>query len=511
METYIMKNKIFAAIAALMMLSMGTASAQYDETNSLFYHTFRTPQSTLLNPAFHPNRNTFYISLPALDFRFHSPMSLGEFIHPGTDANGHTITVIDLDSLFDGLANDNHFRLSPRVEIFGMGVKIHNTFVNLNVRMVNDINLGMPVSAINALRSGNLQEDGTPITELNILDGDILSMQSYLEAGIGAGHYFAPIHLGVGVRAKLLYGLVNARTTNTRVVLNTDQDLNAISADIYYQAQVAAAVPMDTNFKFVMPGAITDLLSLENANKGFAFDLGAYYDFGPLKISASVLDLSPGINWKYNTYDIVPTGGNAHVEFNGMNMNSMLGVDESGDTMSIGGFVSDLRTNMKPVLSETDTLDFWCSIPTKINIGASYSFLSVFRAGLLFHGQFDRGLISNSQAVPVSIGDGINAVNDVFNNAREAKFRYNTTLSFGVNLGNWIELIAATSVVYDGTNTNWFNPGFGGIFTPFSTLQFYAMADYMSNFYIIDCKQFNLKFGMNLLFGNGGRGRNYDY
>ena len=129
----------------------------------------------------------------------------------------------------------------------------------------------------------------------------------------------------------------------------------------------------------------------------------------------------------------------------------------------------------------------------------------------MFHGQFDRGLISNSQAVPVSIGDGINAVNDVFNNAREAKFRYNTTLSFGVNLGNWVELIAATSVVYDGTSTSWFNPGFGGIFTPFSTFQFYAMADYMSNFYIIDCKQFNLKFGMNLLFGNGGRGRNYDY
>ena len=504
-----MKTKIFAALAALMMLTAGTVSAQFNEANNLFYHSFRTPQSNNLNPAFFPNRNSFYITLPGMDFRFHSPMSLSQFIYFDSVQN---YTIISIDSLFgpNGLANDNHFRFSPRIEIAGLGLKIHNTFLTASVRMVNDISFGMPVSAVNALRGGNLNDDGTPITELNILDGDILNMQSYMEAGVGLGHYFAPIHLGVGVRAKLLYGLINARTTNTRVVLNTDEDLNAISADIYYQAQIAAAVPIDTNFSLLMPGSISDLLNLDNVNMGYAFDIGAYYNFGPLKISASVLDLSPGINWKYNTYNIVPSGGNVHMEFAGADMNSMLGVGESGDTMSIGSFISDLRTNMQPVLSETDTLDYWYSIPTKINVGASFSFLNMFRAGLLFHGQFDRGLISHDQAVPVSLGDGINAVNDVFNNAREAHFRYNTTLSFGVNLGNWIEAMLGTSVVYDGTNYSFFNPGAGIVITPFTLFQFYAMADYMSNFYVVDCKHFNIKFGFNLLLGNGGKSRNRD-
>ncbi len=511
-----MKTKIFAALAAIMMLTAGTATAQYNEANNLFYHSFRTPQSNYLNPAFFPNRNSFYIALPGMDFQFHSPMALNQFVYADSIKN-KVITVISLDSLFNGLANDNHFRFSPSFNLFGLGFKIHNTAITANVRMINDINFGAPVSAINALRGGNIQEDGTPVTELNILDGDLLSMQSYVEGGIGISHYFSPIHLGIGVRAKLLYGVLNARTTNTRVVLNTETDpndpsaINAISADIFYQAQLAAALPIDTGFNFVMPGAITDLLTLENVNMGYAFDIGAYYDFGPLKISASILDLSPGINWKYNTYNVIPSGGNVHVEFGGMNMNSMLGVGESGDTMSIGGFVSDIQTNMKPTISETDTLDFYTSIPTKVNVGASFSFLNMFRAGLLFHGQFDRGLISKEQAMPVSLGDGINAVNDVFNNAREAEFRYNATLSLGVNLANWIEVIAGSSVVYDGEHYSWFNPGAGVIITPFSIFQFYAMADYISDWYIYDSKQFNVKFGFNLMFGNGGKARNYNF
>ena len=33
------------------------------------------------------------------------------------------------------------------------------------------------------------------------------------------------------------------------------------------------------------------------------------------------------------------------------------------------------------------------------------------------------------------------------------------------------------------------------------------MGDYMSSFYLVDAKDFNVKFGLNLLFGNGGNGR----
>ena len=50
-----------------------------------------------------------------------------------------------------------------------------------------------------------------------------------------------------------------------------------------------------------------------------------------------------------------------------------------------------------------------------------------------------------------------------------------------------------------------FNPGLGIVATPGRVFQIYLMGDYLSSFYITDSKAFNLKVGINLLFGTGGR------
>ncbi len=503
-----MKNKIYAILAVVLMIS-GTAKAQYSETNNLFYHSFRTPQSNLLNPALYPNKNSFYLMLPGVDMRIHTPVSASQFVYydPAQD-----ITVVSLDSLFNGLNSDNGFRITPSIQILGMGFKVNNSFINFNVNMVNDIGLGLPISAINALRNGNLQEDGTPITKLSILDGDIFNMQSYLEAGLGVGHKFESINLTVGARAKLLYGIINMQTNNTNIVLNTDEDLNSISADIYYQLQASTVVPIDTNFK-LGPINVAELMQISNANKGFSFDIGARYDFGPFTFSASIIDISTGIHWGQTpySYNIVPTGGNVHVAFEGANMNSFISDEETGDSVSLSTFFSDITGNMKPKFSTTDTLDYWYTIPTKVNLGASFSFLNMFRAGILFHGQFDRGLISHENANSIALSSVMNTAEDVYNNAREADFRFNTTVTLGANLFNWVEVMVGSSVVSDGNKTTWFNPGFGVVITPLTVLQIYAMADYMSNFYLVDCKDLNMKFGINLLLGKGGKSKSEDF
>jgi len=503
-----MKNKIYAILAVVLLIS-GTAKAQYSETNNLFYHGFRTPQSNLLNPALYPNKNSFYMMLPGIDLRLHAPVSISQFVYYDQTQD---ITVVSLDSLFNGLNKDNGFRITPSVQMFGFGFKVHNTFLNFNLNMVNDIGLGLPISAINALRSGNLQEDGTPITTLNILDGDIFNMQSYLEAGIGVGHKFESINLTVGARAKLLYGIINMQTNNTKIVLNTDEDLNSISADIYYQLQASTIVPLDTNFN-LGPIDVNELLQIGSANKGFSFDLGARYDFGPFIFSASIIDISTGIHWGQTpySYNIVPTGGNVHVAFEGADMNSFISDEETGDSVSLGTFFGDITGNMKPKFTTTDTLDYWYTIPTKVNLGASFSFLNMFRAGILFHGQFDRGLISHENASSIALSNVLNTAEDVYNNAREANFRHNTTVTLGANLFNWVEVMLGSSVVSDGTKTSWFNPGFGVVLTPFSVLQIYGMVDYMSNFYLVDCKELNMKFGINMLLGKGSKSKPLDF
>ena len=120
----------------------------------------------------------------------------------------------------------------------------------------------------------------------------------------------------------------------------------------------------------------------------------------------------------------------------------------------------------------------------------------MFRAGLLFHGQFDRGLLSKGNVFKHDLGNNITNT-----------FRFNTTLSFGANLFNWLEVTAGNSFVYDGSHFDAINPGVGLVFTPATVLQIYLIGDYVSSLYLVKAESFSLKFGINLLFGNGGGNR----
>ena len=155
-------------------------------------------------------------------------------------------------------------------------------------------------------------------------------------------------------------------------------------------------------------------------------------------------------------------------------------------------YYQDLFKGLQP--SSGSVEDYWFSIPTKINFGASFNFAKMLRAGLLLHGQFDRGLLSKKNKLDLGP--------DVINT-----FRFNTTLSFGANLFNWFEVTAGTSFVYDGNKFNFFNPGVGLVFTPGTAIQLYLIGDYVSSIYLVQAKSFNVKFGVNLLFGNGGGNR----
>ena len=87
-----MRKNIFL-IALTVLMAAPAAQAQFDETNNLFYHTLRTPQSNIYNPAFFPTNNTFYIMLPGVDVQFGSPLAMNNIIYYDRPSNR---TVIDL-------------------------------------------------------------------------------------------------------------------------------------------------------------------------------------------------------------------------------------------------------------------------------------------------------------------------------------------------------------------------------------------------------------------------------
>ena len=442
-------------IAALMLLIGGAATAQHSETNNLFYHTFRTPQSGDLNAAFFPNKNTVYLRLPSVGLQFGSPVSLSDIVRN----QGDTLTVIDINKAFEALRGDNRIHFDADINLFGFGFKAHNTFFTFNSRLVTIFNLGIPVSVIDALSKGNVDAAGNAVSEVNILNGDLLNTTMYGELAIGGGHYFEPIGLTVGARAKYLWGILNIQSDNTRAVINTSDNFENINVDLYYQFQASSIARFDTTGK--MTSSVGEMLDIFGGNGGFAFDLGARYDMGPFTFSFAINDLSAGIHWNKNVNDITPRDGHMTLTFSA------------------------------PIVQKED--GFYPLYRTR---GASYNFAKMFRAGLLFHGQFDRGLLSKGNVFKHDLGNNITNT-----------FRFNTTLSFGANLFNWLEVTAGNSFVYDGSHFDAINPGVGLVFTPATVLQIYLIGDYVSSLYLVKAESFSLKFGINLLFGNGGGNR----
>ena len=471
-------------IAAVMVILCGSAKAQYNETNSLFYNTFRTPQSGELNPALFPNKASFYLSLPGFGMQFGSPLAINDFMH----TQGDSITVINLNKALDALGKDNNIHFGVNANLFGLGFKVNNMFFTFNSRLVSNLNINIPRELVDAVQHGNTDASGNPIPEVNVLCGDILNSTTYAEIAVGAGYRIEPINLTVGARAKYLYGLANIQTDNTIAVITTAPDYSQIRADIYYDFITAGVAGLDSNGRFKM-----DTKNLLSGNSGFAFDIGARYDMGPFSFSFAIDDLSAGILWNKNINAVRPKDGHITLNFGGEDITTMLhGGRLNSD--SLNAQYQNLINGIRPS-STTKVSDYWYSIPTKFYLGGNYNFLQKFRASLLFHGQLDRGIFSKKNATEINVGEITNT------------FRFNTTVSFGVNLFNWAEFIVGNSFVGDGNKFDAINPGFGIVLTPATIFQIYLMGDYMSSLYLVEAKDFNIRLGLNILIGDGGNGR----
>lgn len=498
-------------MAAFFMLAAGSVNAQYSETNNLFYFAQRAPQSNMLNPAFFPS--AFYIQLPGLNsLQLGLPLSIGDVVH--YDANQQA-NIVDLNNILTTLGEDNHFRLGADINLIGLGLRVAGVFVDANMQLKTNFNLGLPIDAINFVLNGNVQPDGTPYPEMPILDGDFFNMQMYLETSVGAGLRVPLTNLTVGAHVKLLSGIVNLNTDNTKVTFETDPDYESVRAKMYYEVMGSSIVPIDTTggngniienmINGLDPQSILQsVLDINGGNSGLAFDIGAKYDLGPFTISASINDISAGIHWQKNVVSLTPKGGQGTIEFNGMDITNLL----NRGSVNFDTLADYFKYQMEAMTPEfkVNEGDYWYTIPTKMNIAATVN-LGLLKAGILMHGQWDRGLLAR-KAINSASDLALDLGEDGFKGLKNT-FRFNTTLSAGVNLFNWIELVVGSSVVYDGHSKigldNFLNPGVGIIVTPATLIQAYVMMDYASSMYFTQMKAFNFKMGFNLLVGSNSK------
>lgn len=468
------RHVILAAVFVCLLIAMPTrqALAQHElPSNDLMYHSFRLPQSNQMNPAFFPRNNKVFVTLPSFGFSFGFPISYNDL---GLKYNNATDkTELDIFELADKLSDNNQLNFNMQVDLVGFGFKVGRAFFTFQSSAVFGGIITLPNDAFDALTEGSDNLVG-PDNAIKLASGDLMTINSYARISLGGGYEFEQIPLTLGAHINILKGIANVNTDET--------DIRLYAQDQYYSSVVA-----DMSYRFRTAGIASfkdGSLEFDGtpSSSGFTFDLGAQYVYNDFIFSAALIDVGPGIHWNQNVETHKPKSHT--ITFDGFDITNLINGGEFDNT-----FARDFRDSLTNIYEMTDEEggDFWYSIPTKIKLGASYTFLNdMLRAGFLFHGQWDKGIMCS--------GHGFNVPNN--------NFRFNTTLSLTANVFDWLEVMVGNSLVFDSHNTDIINPGVGFALTPLKTIQIYVMADYLSNFYAVDSKTFNMNMGFNLLFGN---------
>ena len=472
-------------IKYIMILALAVIAADASAQNGQVMYFMNIPQNHLLNPALRPS-NSLYIGLPVVSginlninnnfvnfsdvfIKGQPKDSIISFLHPGYNVDKFLAKIKDKNSMEPEVA----------IQLLGVGFSVGKdgyVFLDINDRI--DGNIVLPGDLFRLALKGNEGFVGNKI-DLSSLRGDI---KYYREVGVGYSKNFTD-KLRIGIKGKLLFGIADASIDNKALGLSVNSDYShTFDANVAVNISGPVNVYMDSkhnidsvvfdNNRFKTSSGITDFLSGKK-NMGLGMDIGATYDLTDrIVLSASLTDLG-FIRWNK---DVTNLKANNHFEFSGLNM-----VDYFNGTKTLDEIGNNMLDSLKNafVVSKTKT-SFTTYLPFGISLGGSYNITK----------QISVGLLSYSRVI-------------------EKQFREALTLSANINLGNAL----STSLSYTAENYQYDNLGAGLAFRA-GIAQFYLVSDRIpiswnkisdKNTNIIlpaNWNTFNLRLGMNLVFGN---------
>ncbi len=464
------------AAVALLMAAMALPQALNAQSN-IMYGSSRNPLMNTANPAFFPSRSKVYLSLPGVNLDFASPLAYSSIFQVDTAAQK---TYINANSLLDTLANGEKIRFGTNINAVGLGLNFGNFFLTLSAQAKVDLGFGLPQGLVTFLSEGNYGHTDDDVIEL--IDGNLISARVYGEGALGLGVRLMDDHLTVGARIKMLVGYLDLSNAGSSLTLATAPDYSTMTADLNLDMNYAGAVNLTRDT--VTGRTDFQIGSYFPQNYGLNFDLGAHYKNDLLEVSASIIDLGPGIHWTENIKKVVSARESNTFTFSGVDVTTLM----HGGTLD--STYSQMLIDSLSTLAEYKVIDggndYWTSIPTKVNVGGMFRLTTGVSAGLLFHGEFERGLVK---------------VGEVFK-TQNVGFYSRTSLLARINIHDWVEVVASASVLTSNGSWSWTNPGVGLTLTPFRTLQIYTFLDYISNIYLVDAKHLNVSVGLNLFLGN---------
>jgi len=438
-------------ITLVLVLSAGVAMAQNEGTltfmNSL-------PQVMNNNPAFIP-KYKLTIGLPISSVAVF--YSNNGFAYKDVYSRIDDTVKADLPKLNRSLKSKNYITQAVQLDLLRIGVKINSRlYMTLNSTAKVYNRMMIPKELLGIIANGNSSYVGQTIH----FSPKVESV-TYLETALGAA-YRIDDRLTVGGRLKLLKGITNVTTQSASMNLTVGNDYT-LTANAGMDVRTSGTNNF-TKDDFDFGSHLKDYFS----NNGFAVDLGATYKLDDrITLGASLIDIGK-IRWKNNTYGYTLAPATANYTFAGIDLNKV--VDGNSDYISsIGDTInSRFKAKEKPIGSYSTT------IPGKMYLSGMYEVKKNFSAGAVFFTE---------------------------------RFRDRTTagLTLGVNK-NFGRFFTASGS-YTMASNSYNNLGMG-MSLNLSPVQIYFVGDNLlrmpfgMNSFINNTKFFNLRFGLNFVFGH---------
>lgn len=444
-------------------LAIVSTFAQSEFSMNMMEHVF---QSTYVNPTARPDHkvsiglpgmSSIYFGFGFTPFRFSDTYDKN-YTNPATGAIETRYDVMKVAGL---LNKESLIHTSGSVDLFHVRFKCRNTFLSFNARSVFDSYIGLPKSMGDLLTFSNVTKntaDNTYTGKTWDLNGFDANITHYNEYGIGLSTFQKKFVYSV--KLKYLQGLSNMtlESENSSVVFNDQRELEA-------QGNLIAKLssPLDTNNK-VSDGYKAESYFTNFKNMGFGADLGVSYLFNSkLTFSLAVNNLG-FINWRTTPISYETS---ASTRFDGIDYFNPIIRGEKPDL--------DLEKEFKYNKSLKDSYTSYL-VPT-FYFTTKYNFTPRFSVS---------GTVQTQK----------------FN-----VFRFG--LSAGAQLKMSRLLSLTGNVIYQYSVLNF---GGGVVFKP-GPVQIYLAIDHITRpidyrnnsgntvAYIPDLKQFNVRFGINFVFG----------
>ena len=428
------------------------------------------PQSNQLNPAIQPECKVF-IGFPGLSSIYfnhsNSSFNYDDIIKDGTGLQRDSL-VVDINSFHNALKSTNIISNQLDYTFFSLGIRAKKMFFTLDISSKVDTRFGFDKGLISFFKDGNAAYMGRTAN----LGAIGLEGTAYNEVALGVSKQVTE-KLTVGIKAKALLGVANMHMDESDLSVFTSESGDLVQ--LRSKQLMKVSMPLEITQKTADDGTnyIDDIDILDDDmdanffsgtnNKGFAFDLGATYQFDErTTFYASVLDIG-AIKWN-DSYELYQ---DATFDWKGGDW-SQSGNSNDPNYREIEDVMDDLTDSISEAFRFRDnTGSYSKALPTKIYLGGSYELNK--RIGF--------GAVSRTE-----IYDG--------------KLRPSLTLSANTRV---IRNLSA-SFSYSMVNNSYNNIGVG-VAAKLGPFQIYAVSDNILAMNPNTAQLANIRFGMNMMFG----------